>query len=224
MIAAESSRDILRKIQKEYLKALLNKDRQYAEKLITDSVENNIAIKDIYLSVFQPTQWEIGRLWQSNKITVAMEHYCTAATQFIMSRLYDHIFSTEKNGLSLVATSVSGELHELGIRMVSDFFEMEGWHTYYLGANSTKEGILDMIKECDADILAISATMYYHIPQVNELISFIRNSNEIEKLKIMVGGKAFNMNKNLWKETKADIYATDAQDAIEKSSTIFSYK
>ncbi len=224
MIAAESSRDILSKIQKEYLNALLNKDRHYAEKLITNSVENNVAIKDIYLSVFQPTQWEIGRLWQSNKITVAMEHYCTAATQFIMSRLYDHIFSTEKNGLSLVATSVSGELHELGIRMVSDFFEMEGWHTYYLGANSTKDGILEMIKECNADILAISATMYYHIPQVNELISFVRNSNEIEKLKIMVGGKAFNMNKSLWKETKADIYATDAQDAIEKSSNIFSYK
>ena len=115
-----------------------------------------------------------------------MEHYCTAATQFIMSRLYDHIFSTEKNGLSMVATSVSGELHELGIRMVSDFFEMEGWHTYYLGANSTKEGILDMIKECNADILAISATMYYHIPQVNELISFVRNSKEIEKLKIFL--------------------------------------
>jgi len=224
MSTSDNYHDILDNIQKEYLKALLNRDRQYAEKLITDSVENNVAIKDIYLSVFQPTQWEIGSLWQSNKITVAMEHYCTAATQFIMSRLYDHIFSTEKNGLSMVATSVSGELHELGIRMVSDFFEMEGWHTYYLGANSTKEGILDMIKECNADILAISATMYYHIPQVNELISFVRNSKEIEKLKIMVGGKAFNMNKNLWKETKADIYATDAQDAIEKSSNIFSYK
>lgn len=224
MTTAGSYHDILESIQKEYLKALLNKDRQYAEKLITDSAANNIDIKDIYLSVFQPTQWEIGMLWQTNKITVAMEHYCTAATQFIMSRLYDYIFSSEKNGLSMVATSVSGELHELGIRMVSDFFEMEGWHTYYLGANSTKEGILDMIKDCNADILAISATMYYHIPHVNELISFIRNSSDTEKLKIIVGGKAFNMNKNLWKETKADIYAIDAQDALEKSANIFSYK
>ncbi|PLX10427.1 MAG: hypothetical protein C0598_10415 [Marinilabiliales bacterium] len=222
MITADNYHESLHNIQKDYLNALLNKDRQSAEKLITDSLNNNVPIKDIYLSVFQPAQWEIGRLWQTNKITVAMEHYCTAATQFIMSRLYDHIFSTEKNGLSLVATSVSGELHELGIRMVSDFFEMEGWHTYYLGANSTKEGILDMIKECNADILAISATMYYHIPHVQELITYIRQHNESDKLKIMVGGKAFNMGKNLWKETKADIYALDAQAAIEKSTEILS--
>ena len=56
MSTSDNYHDILDNIQKEYLKALLNRDRQYAEKLITDSVENNVAIKDIYLSVFQPTQ------------------------------------------------------------------------------------------------------------------------------------------------------------------------
>ena len=106
----------------QYLEKLLQKDRYGAEALIKEILAGGVSIKDVYLKVFQPVQWEIGRLWQINKITVAMEHYCTAATQFIMSRLYEYIFSTEKNGLSFVATSVSNELHELGIRMVSDFF------------------------------------------------------------------------------------------------------
>ncbi len=208
-------------IQQKYLSALLNKDRVVAEQIINDSLNDNIFIKDIYLSVFQPTQHEIGRLWQHNKISVAMEHYCTAATQFIMTRLYDHVFSTEKNGLSMVATSVSNELHELGIRMVSDFFEMEGWHTYYLGANTPKQGVVDMIKETNANILAISATIYYNIPQVSELIQFIKAQIPGDKPKIMVGGNAFNMNANLWKEVNADVYGVNAQDAIIKSKALF---
>ena len=63
---------------------------------------------------------------------MAQEHYCTAATQLIMSQLYPYIFTTGKNGRVLVGTCVSGDLHEIGVRMVSDFFEMEGWDTFYL--------------------------------------------------------------------------------------------
>jgi len=219
-MSPETTHQKLFACQRDYLKALLAKDRHLAERIINECLGDDITIKDIYLSVFQPTQWEIGRLWQHNKISVAMEHYCTAATQFIMTRLYDYIFSNEKNGYHMVATSVSGELHELGIRMVSDFFEMEGWHTYYLGANTPKQGVVDMINESNADILAISATIYYNIPQVSELIQFVKNQVPGDKLKIMVGGNAFNMNAKLWKEVNADVYAMNAQDAITKSKAL----
>ena len=202
---------------KNYLTSLLNKDRQHAEEIITKAIEDGVSIKDVYLKIFQPAQWEIGRLWQTNKITVAMEHYCTAATQFIMSRLYDHIFATEKNGKSMVATSISGELHELGIRMVSDFFEMEGWNTFYLGANTPGKSIVDMIKEVDADILAISATIYFNIPQVADLISYIKSETETDKLKILVGGKAFNSYHDLWQQVNADGYASDAEGAVTEA-------
>ena len=40
---------------------------------------NGISVKDIYLHVFQSSLYEIGRLWQENKITVAQEHYCQYA-------------------------------------------------------------------------------------------------------------------------------------------------
>lgn len=35
--------------------------------------------------------------------------------------------------------------HEIGMRMVADFFEMEGWDTYYLGANTPTRSILQTI-------------------------------------------------------------------------------
>ncbi|MDZ7776615.1 MAG: hypothetical protein U5L09_13885 [Bacteroidales bacterium] len=53
-----------------------------------------------------------------------------------MSQLYPYIFNSQRVGKSMVAATVGGELHEMGIRMVADFFEMEGWDTWYLGANA----------------------------------------------------------------------------------------
>lgn len=210
----------LRELARNYLSALLDKDRQRAERLIMDAMKDGVSIREIYLTVFQPVQWEIGRLWQSNMITVAMEHYCTAATQFVMSRLYDHIFSTEKIGRNLVATSISGELHELGIRMVSDFFEMEGWNTYYLGANTPAESVVTMINETKADILAISATIYFNTPQVKELIEYVKARPHPDHMKIMVGGKAFNAYSNLWQDSNADGYATDADGAVREANRL----
>ncbi|HEX2639618.1 MAG TPA: B12-binding domain-containing protein, partial [Pyrinomonadaceae bacterium] len=109
----------------DYLRSLLRGDRHAASRLILDAVESGTPVRDIYLHVFQQVQHEIGRLWQENRLSVAQEHYCTAATQMIMSQLYPYIFASDKNGKTLVATCTSGDLHEIGVRMVSDFFEME---------------------------------------------------------------------------------------------------
>lgn len=209
-----SEKNKLNILAQQYLNSLLRKDRTSAERIIMNELQNGANIKDIYLYVFQPVQWEIGRLLQMNKITVAMEHYCTAATQFIMSRLYEYIFTTEKNGRSLVAASVNGELHELGIRMVADFFEIEGWNTFYLGANTPTKSIIQTIKETKSEVLAISSTIAFNVPKVENLISEVRKEIDKSRLKILVGGKAFHSNPELWKNVGADGYAVDADEAI----------
>ena len=122
-----------------YLDTLLRVQSEAASRMIIKAVEQGVEIKDIYMYVFEPSQHEIGRLWQTNQINMYQEHFCTAVTQNIMSQLYPYIFQNEKNGHKLVATCVNGELHEIGVRMVADLFEMEGWNTYYLGANTPNE-------------------------------------------------------------------------------------
>ncbi|WP_353572953.1 cobalamin-dependent protein [Candidatus Albibeggiatoa sp. nov. BB20] len=208
-------------LAKEYLHYLLRGERQIASRLILDSVENKgINIKEIYLDVFQYAQYEIGRLWQMNKISVAQEHYCTAATQLIMSQLYIHIFSTDRQDKAMVATCVGGDLHELGVRMVADFFEMDGWDTYYLGANTPALSVLQELKLRGANLLAVSATMTFHLRAAEALIASVRADPQYQNIKIMVGGHPFNLEPNLWKQMGADGYAQNAQEAIEKSNEL----
>ena len=204
----------LANLAQEYLTSLLGGERNTASRLILDAVKQGTSVKEIYLNVFQRSQREIGRLWQTNQVSVAQEHYCTAATQLIMSQLYPYIFSGEKSGCKLVVTCIGGELHEIGARMVADFFELGGWDTYFLGANTPTDSILRTLDERGADALAVSATMTFHVNHVAELIDNVKRSGAGKQPKIMVGGYPFNFSPNLWKTLGADGYARDAQDAI----------
>lgn len=206
--------NLLSGLAQRYLDALLAGDRHAAAQMILSAVDQDVLIRDIYLLVFQPVQREIGRLWQTNQISVAQEHYCTAATQLVMSQLYPRIFSAERTGHRLVATCVGGELHEIGVRMVADFFEMEGWDTYYLGANTPTESVLSAIEARQPDILGVSATITMHVSDVRTLIKQVRASGMGEKVKILVGGYPFNVAPELWRRVDADGHASDAQQAV----------
>jgi MerR family transcriptional regulator, light-induced transcriptional regulator len=198
----------------QYFETLRRGDRRLASTLVLAAVATGTSVKDIYLHVFQPAQYEIGRLWQTNRITVAEEHYCTAATQLIMSQLYPHLFATAKNGLTLVATCVASDLHEIGVRMVADFFEMDGWDTFYLGASMPHDSIIATVVQRRADVLAVSATISYHVEAVRDLITAVRQHSAPGKVKILAGGYPFNLDPDLWRKVGADGSASDAQQAI----------
>jgi methanogenic corrinoid protein MtbC1 len=201
-------------LARQYLASLLRRERHIAAQLILDAVENGTGIRDIYMDVFQRCQYEVGQLWQMNKISVAHEHYCTAATQLVMSQLYPRIFSSERNGHTMVATCIAGDLHEIGLRMVADFFEMDGWDTTYLGANVPARDLLAMLESQPTDLLAISATMTFHIGRVAELIAAVRSRDTLRDVRLIVGGYPFNVAPGLWPEIGADGHATDADSAL----------
>lgn len=204
----------LANLTRSYLTALLDGDRRQASTLVLDAVATGIPVKDIYLHVFQRAQYEVGRLWQVHDISVAQEHYCTAATQLIMSQLYPHIFSVASTGGTFVATCVSGDLHEIGVRMVADFFEIDGWNTYYLGANTPDADVVAAVIERKADLLGISATISGHLRAVSALIKAVRANDACRHVTILVGGYPFAVAPDLWREVGADGTALDAQAAI----------
>ena len=198
-------------LARRYLDLLLSAKRRDASQLVLDAVADGVPVRDIYLHVFQPAQYEVGRLWQMNEVSVAQEHFCTAATQMIMSQLYGHLFGTERNGFQLVTACVSGDLHEIGARILTDLFEMAGWDTFYIGANTPTASIVQTVREEGADLVALSATMVAHVPLIEEAIRGLRA--EFPDLPIMVGGYPFLQAPELVQAVGADATAVDADQA-----------
>ena len=184
------------------------------------AVRDGTSIAEIYLKVFQPVQYEIGRLWQTGKIGVAEEHYCTACTQSIMAQLFPSIFRSTKNGRRTVVACLGNELHEVGARMVADLFEMEGWSSDFLGANTPAKGIFESIERRRPDVLCLSVTIDFHLPGLMDFIRDLRSREEHASLKVLVGGRPFILAPGLWEKVAADGTASNAMDAVKVATNL----
>ena len=197
-----------------YLKAILDGDRHQAFGVIDRARAVGIDIRSIHLDVFRPALWEIGRLWQENKISVADEHLATAITQAAMARLFEQVYTwTPDRRRSLVAACVDAERHEVGLRMLCDLLEIEGWETTYLGATVPIDSLVDMVLKRRPDVVALSTAIAPHLPRLRETIAAIRTATRGESPLIIAGGRPFLDDPKLATMLGADLTARDPIEA-----------
>jgi methanogenic corrinoid protein MtbC1 len=201
-------------LARKFTDVLLQGERQTAERMVQDAINAGTTVSDIYVHVFQPALRRVGELWQMNKIGVADEHCFSAAVQMMMSRLHHHVFAAAKSGPRVLAVCAGGELHQIGMRMVADMFEMAGLPTDYLGADLPAESVVEFVTRNKPALIAISATLASHLPPLCQLIAALRDAPGAGARRIMVGGHPFNADPELWRRVGADGYAPDAESAV----------
>ncbi|KAB7669364.1 cobalamin B12-binding domain-containing protein [Bacillus sp. B1-b2] len=82
------------------------------------------------------------------------------------------------------------EHHTLGLKMCASTFEEYGWITRNLGANLPLEHALYMARKWNPDVIAISFTMSYTIPKLEQYISTFSDINN--KPDIIIGSRLLN--------------------------------
>jgi len=208
------------RLSRLYLELLLAARRRDALDLVMNALDEGLPLEDLYLRVLQPAMREVGRLWERNEISVAQEHYISAATQLIVSQLYPRLLDGPRNGKKLLAACVAPNLHEMGLRFLCDIFELRGWDTHFYGANTPTPDFVESVQKREPDVVAIGATLTCQLPAVSELIRQIRSRTGEKRPRILVGGAAFWGHEELWKEIGADGFARDALAAIELSDAL----
>ena len=204
-------------LARRYMDTLLLRSREQAGRLVFGAINSGIPVKEIYLGVLEPALREVGRLWSQGRVDVAQEHYFSGSTQVIMSQLYPFFPPVGKRGLTAVAAAAWGELHAIGVRIVSDFLEMDGWDTYYLGTNIDEGDVARSIRAHRASLLVVSATMDENVDSAGELVRIVRADADIRHVRILVGGGAFERRPDLWRGIGADGTAGDAQGAVDEA-------
>ena len=198
-----------------YLDAIREGDRRRAFQVIDEARGSGVDLSTIYISVFQPALREIGRLWQQNSISVADEHLATAITQAAMARAYQSAFTWRSAlGRTLIAACVDTERHEVGLRMLCDLLDLEGWHTTYLGASVPVESLVTMVQRRRPDVVALSAALTPHVPRVRTMIEEIKNVLGDTRPLLIVGGRPFLDDAALATRVGADFTAQNAVDAV----------
>ncbi|MGO4257602.1 cobalamin B12-binding domain-containing protein [Marmoricola sp. RAF53] len=209
----EPDQDRFGPLARGYLTLVLQGRREDARALVQDALRDGTSIRTILVDVLEAAQREIGRRWQVGEITVAQEHYCTAVTQMVLADLYPYLFTGTGGARRLVAVDAPGSLHQVGLRMVVDLLEHEGWETTHV-RSADAEAIVEQVAKARAAVLAISASMPGQISGVRALISAVRADPRVRGVKVLVGGRPFTVAPDLVTAVGADATATSAADAV----------
>ena len=208
------------RLTSSYLVAVLEGNRRQACTVLTDAARAGLDVRTIYTQVLTPALHELGRLWLLDEISVVEEHFATATTITAMSQLLGMATCEPHNGKTLVAAAIEGNQHEVGLRMVTDLFEMQGWRTVYLGANVPSADLPEAVADFGADLVALSISLAVHLRPAADLIKCLRSCCEGRPPKILVGGMAFSGVPGLWEDLGADGYAPNAAGAVAVGTSL----
>ena len=180
---------ISEEIYQNYLSSLLVGDRAACRNIALPLLEHDIQLLTLYTDLFQRSMYEIGERWERNQISVVTEHIATSITESVMALVYPRLFAHPKTGKSAIVSCVVNEHHQIGGRMVADYFEMQGWDSQFAGANQPIADLLRFVRERQPDVVALSAAINMSLPKLVETVEAILDCSV--KPQIIVGGQAF---------------------------------
>lgn len=151
-------------------------------------------VLDFYDNVLIPAMQSIPcdantgyQIWQ--------EHALSAIIRTIIERLYPFVleqrnifYGKEYTGVVAIFAP-HGDTHEIGAKLVADYFNLLGFNTHYIGLDTPKTVIPEMVKQLHVGVLGISVTNTFSLVELQKTIEYVRS--EGIDIPIVVGGMAF---------------------------------
>jgi methanogenic corrinoid protein MtbC1 len=201
--------------QEEFEKYLVAGDQRAVFDLVQSHVKNAEDLKLFYKEYITRAMYKIGMLWETGKISVAIEHLSSAIVTRVLSGMYTQIELPDINKGKVLISSATNEYHEIGAWMVANTFEIEGWDVQYLGANTPIRDLKNIVQQFQPDILGLSVTMPYNLDYIQSSINYIREGNN--KTKIFVGGSIAVAFPQLLNGIDVDYIANGFEDALAEA-------
>lgn len=198
--------------------ALLEGDRGKAEQIALDAMDEGLGFGDLHHHIISPAQAEVGAMWQRGEVHVAEEHLSSRIVEDVLAYVRARLPKAEQNGHSVLISSVSGNLHDIGARIVANHFDFEGWRTIFLGANTPREDLVRALADFTPDLVALSAGLAINMRATAATIEALRAADP--NVPILVGGRPFSIIDGLWKDLGADGYVACAEQAVREAQRL----
>lgn len=190
------------------------KSLSYINEILTN---RKLSVIEVYEQILTPslnsmesTGNEESDIWK--------EHIRTSIIRTIIENVYPHVIRERdekygvKSGKKIAVICPTDEYHELGARMITDYFTMLGYESIYVGSNTPREVFVSGLKTQKLDYIAISISNPYHLISTRNTIERIREVDN--NVKIIVGGNAISKLGEKAEILKADYYLTTFDDII----------
>jgi methanogenic corrinoid protein MtbC1 len=133
-----------------------------------------IDVPTLYHDVLVPLMKSVGERWQQGELRIWEEHLASAAVRTVVEALYPRVqqlkAASRIAGRTVLLACPVGEEHDLGLRMLSDVFEVNGWVTYYLGPDTPTVQLADAAKTLGAELVVLASVTLFEQVRAREIL------------------------------------------------------
>lgn len=126
-------------VNSEFLESLLSGNHSVCSRIVNNYLDNKISIEELYENIIKKSMYEVGAMWEDNRIGVATEHLAPSIVERILNEVYEKVIPDKALNKKALVACVENEYHQIGIKMISDVFEMNGWTSHFFGASTSNE-------------------------------------------------------------------------------------
>ena len=111
--------------------------------------------------------------------------------------------------------TVTGDLHDIGKKIVAMIFEGGGWEVIDCGVDVSAEGFIEAIERYSPHAVGLSALLTTTMVNMEQITKEIKSTHS--RVVVIVGGAP--VTEEFAKKIGADMYSSDPQDALEMLNT-----
>ncbi len=202
----------------EFIKMLDLEDKERCvDFMLSRLSRGEIDIVTLYVEILTPALNNIVCKFEDTDTCVWKEHAKSAIVRTIVECCFPHVLKERdakhggKKGGKVLVVCPTEEYHEIGARMVTDFFTLCGYEATFIGANTPGMNIVAAVKDARPDFVAMSVSNYYNLVAAERVIAKIREAGHRD-LRIIVGGNAFLKNPEEHRRIGADMVLQSFND------------
>lgn len=192
--------------------AVIKGNRKHIVELVEEELKREKTPEEIINTLLIPGITKVGELFEQQVYFLPQLISSAEAMRIAIDHLEPMLAvkqSQEKLGTIVIAT-VAGDIHDIGKNLVALMLKNYGFDVIDLGKDVPSEKIIEVAKERDADIIALSALMTTTMVEMKTVVDLVREAKL--RAKVIVGGAVITP--SYASEIEADGYSKDANEAV----------
>ena len=193
---------------------LIKGNRDGVGELVQQAVDEGVSASDILNKGLVAGMDVVGAKFKNNEFYVPEVLIAARAMKAGMGIIRPLLAESGAKPMAIfVIGTCKGDLHDIGKNLVSMMMEGAGYEVIDLGIDVAPEKFVEVVKERNPDIIALSALLTTTMPSMKTTIDALEAAGVREQVKTMIGGAP--VTQNYADEIGADGYAPDAASAVD---------
>jgi len=199
-------------------------EKEECLRLSKQGLAENITPFELIQKALTPAIQEIGEQFEKSELSLVELMVAAETMEESLEYLINSIPKGEyKPRATMVIGTVAGDVHDLGVTIVTAVFKSAGIHVINIGRDVPADKFIDAAEEIGAEIIGTSALLSGTMFQQKVIIEKLKKRGLRDKYIYMIGGGA--MPSGAWcEEIGADGWATDVMVALKKVKELLAHK